>query len=149
MITFVGTQSDFYDALNSLLELEFEALEIYEAAINRLENQDYKHKLQEFKKDHKNHVETISNYLKENGKDAVNKPGGKQLLAIAGISFSSIMGDQNVLKSLLGAEEDTNKAYERITSHEQKSQEFSDKLWSFYDDEKRHKAWIERTTKDE
>ncbi len=38
MSTLVGTQDSFAKALCSLIELDFDMIEAYEAAINRLEN---------------------------------------------------------------------------------------------------------------
>ena len=42
MATLVGTQTKFVDALKELAELDHDAIEAYEAAINRLENEFYK-----------------------------------------------------------------------------------------------------------
>ena len=147
MITLVGTQSDFLDALNCLLELEYEAIEIYEAAINRLEKKEYVDKLKEFQGDHRNHIDKISKYLSSKSYDPVQKPGIKQWITIAAISLGSIIGDKSVLGSLHGAEEDTNTAYERINGHSEKPQDFTRELRAFYDDEKKHKKWIEDTLK--
>ncbi len=147
MITLVGTQSDFLDALNCLLELEYEAIEIYEAAINRIENSICVDKLRSFKEDHKNHIDKISKYLASKNYDLVKKPGLKQWISIAAISLSSIIGDKNVLLSLHGAEEDTNTAYERIVNHSEIDKDFKNELSNFYEDEKRHKKWIEEVVK--
>jgi len=38
MATFVGTQTSYVDAIKELVRIEYDALEGYEAAINRLEN---------------------------------------------------------------------------------------------------------------
>lgn len=143
MITLVGTQSDFLDALNCLLELEYEAIEIYEAAINRIESKNYVTQLKSFKQDHQNHIDKISKYLASKNYDLVKKPGIKQWISIASISFSSIIGDKNVLGSFRSAEEDTNTAYERVNNHSEAAQDFKRELTSFYEDEKRHKKWIE------
>lgn len=145
MVTFVGTQSNFFDALNNLLELEYEAVEIYESAIKHLENIEYISQIKSFKQDHKKHFEFLNKYLDQKSYDHATGAGVKQLLNIAAISFSSLIGDNNVLKSLLGAEEDTNKAYERITSHKEKDSTISSQLDEFYNDEKKHKSWIEKT----
>ncbi|MBS0184905.1 MAG: DUF2383 domain-containing protein [Proteobacteria bacterium] len=63
MATLVGTQTKFSDALKSLLELDYDAIEAYKAAIERLENQTYKDKLTEFQEDHERHVEELSALL--------------------------------------------------------------------------------------
>ncbi|MBL0942527.1 MAG: DUF2383 domain-containing protein, partial [Alphaproteobacteria bacterium] len=65
MVTLVGTQEDFEVALKELLELDYDAVEAYEAAINRLENQEYKTQLNTFKNDHERHIKEISALLKK------------------------------------------------------------------------------------
>lgn len=42
MATLVGTQKNFADALKALIELDYDAIEAYKAAIDRLENENYK-----------------------------------------------------------------------------------------------------------
>lgn len=42
MVTLVGMQDDFGTTLKDLVELEYDAVEAYEAAINRLDNKEYK-----------------------------------------------------------------------------------------------------------
>jgi rubrerythrin len=143
MVTFVGTQSDFLNALNDLLELEYEALEIYEAAINRLENEKYADKLREFKSDHQKHVDKLTTLIKDHGKDPAVGPSGGQVLAISNIAIRKLIGDESVLKGLYGAEKDTNTAYERINNHPDKFDDAVQLLKSFWEDEKKHKAWIE------
>lgn len=56
MATMVGMQNDFSSALKNLVELEYDTVEDYETAINRLSNDNYKKKLGEFLQDHYNHI---------------------------------------------------------------------------------------------
>lgn len=143
MVTLVGTQEDFLDALNDLLEFEYEAIEIYEAAINRVENASYISRLQEFKADHQNHIKGLTDYLRRCGIEPVSKPGIKQWFSISRMTIAQIIGDKSVLNALYSAEEDTNTAYERLTNHKDKKQDASEMLNQFFDDEKKHKAWLE------
>ena len=41
MVTMVGMQKDFGDAMKELLELEYDALAAYDESIERLENADF------------------------------------------------------------------------------------------------------------
>jgi uncharacterized protein (TIGR02284 family) len=146
MITLVGTQTDFVDALNDLLEMEFEALEIYDAAIHRLDKEDYRDKLREFKEDHEKHVKDLTDYLEKIGEEPSKKPSGKQVLPISIISLKSLIGDKSILKTMVSVEEDTNKAYERMNKHSDKHEKSADMIKEFYNDEKKHKAWLEKET---
>lgn len=144
MITFVGFQDRYEKALNSLLELEYEALEIYEAVINRLENRDYINKVTEFKKDHHRHVEILDELLTElNVKDKTKSPGGKQILEISKIMLKQVLGDRSILKTLHHAEMDTNTAYRRMLEHPEIEESHRQILIEMQDDEKKHKTWLE------
>lgn len=57
MVTFVGTQNSFVEALQCLIELDYNAVEAYQTAIDRLESKVYKSQLEELCDDHKRHIE--------------------------------------------------------------------------------------------
>ncbi len=70
MVTFVGNQENFADALKELVELEYAAVDAYEAAVERLENPVYKAKLKEFKKDHSTIMYNVNSIEKTMKKDS-------------------------------------------------------------------------------
>ena len=80
MTTLVGTQNDFYDALYALCELDYDAVEAYKAAINRVENTVYKQQLTEFMHDHKRHIQEISSVLRKHQQEIPDGPDMKQYL---------------------------------------------------------------------
>jgi rubrerythrin len=63
MVTFVGTQSDFGKAVQELVELEYDVIEAYDAAINRVENSQYKSQLEKFRNDLRRHIDDFSKLL--------------------------------------------------------------------------------------
>ena len=63
MTTLVGTQKDFAIALKELIGLDYDAVEAYKAAIDRIKNEDCKNQLQKFKQDHERHIEELNNIL--------------------------------------------------------------------------------------
>ncbi len=65
MVTLVGMQANFEDALKDLIELDYDAVEAYDAAVNRLEDQELKEKLNIFKADHEWHIQELTNVLKK------------------------------------------------------------------------------------
>lgn len=143
MATLVGTQANFADALRELVELDYDAIEAYEAAINRLENESYKDKLDEFKKDHERHVKELNDILLAHGEKKVEGPDAKQWLAKGKVVLANMMGDESILQAMRTNEEDTNTAYEKLNNHESKWSDASDALRRGLEDEKRHKRWIE------
>lgn len=146
MVTMVGKQEDFADALFALCELDYDAIGAYEAAINRIENESYKQKLTEFKNDHVKHTVEITKLLKSRGKDFPN--GGdstKSLLAKGKVVIAELFGDNGILKAMKTNEDDTNTAYENLNNHKNKWTEAQVMLQLGWEDEKRHREWIEIT----
>lgn len=146
MVTFVGTQENFADALKELIELEYAATDSYEAAIERLENPAYKAKLNEFKNDHMRHIKEISALLKQNN-HGIPQSGvlGKQLITIGKVILANMVGDNTILQAMKSNETDTNTAYERMNDHKDKWPEAKEFIKNGLQDEKRHKAWLENT----
>ena len=52
-------------ALKKLVELDYDAIEAYDAAINRLDNPEYKEVFTVFKQDHQRHIDSISEFLRQ------------------------------------------------------------------------------------
>jgi bacterioferritin (cytochrome b1) len=144
MVTLVGNQENFSDALRELIELEYAAVDAYEAAIERLDHLTYQEKLKEFKKDHEGHIEKISLLLRKNHQE-VPEPGvlGKQLLTTGKVLLANMIGDNTILQAMKSNEIDTNTAYERMDEHKNKWPEAKDIIKNALQDEKRHKAWLE------
>jgi predicted outer membrane protein len=146
MVTMVGIQIDFGNALIELVELELDAIEAYKLAISKLENQNYKTYLEEFVKDHENHVEKLNELLIAHGKRSVKEAGLKQWLAKGKVYLRDLIGDDNsILKAMLSNEEDTNTAYERMNSRDDRWEDAREILAKSFENEKKHKKWIEYT----
>lgn len=148
MTTLVGTQNKFEDALYELCELDFDAVEAYEAAVNRLKKESFKQKLMEFKKDHERHITEISTLLEKHQVKAPEGPSLKGLLTQGKVVFANLIDDEAILKAMLTNEEDTNTAYERLNSHKEKWEDASDVLKKGLADEQKHKQWLELILKE-
>lgn len=143
MVTFTGIQANFLDALNDLTELDYDAVEAYDAAINRLVNREFKNKLIEFKEDHQRHVEELSEFLSQHGKTPPTGPSTKQWLIKGKVVLANLIGDETILRAMNSNEVDTNTAYERIYNREDKLPDAEKILRRGWEDEKRHKQWFE------
>lgn len=144
MATLVGTQEDFGEALKELVELEYDAIEAYEAAINRLENQDYKDNLISFKEDHTRHISELSTLLKAHNIDPPTKASlVKQWLVKGKVIIGNLAGDLQILEAMRSNELDTNTAYERMNEHENMWINARGPLSQGLNDEQRHKKWLE------
>ena len=144
MTTLVGTQTEFHEALYALCELDYDAMEAYQAAINRLEDQHFKEALAAYKADHQRHIDEVTELLKKHQKDYPDGPSAKQVLTQGKVVLAEMMGDKAILKAMLSNEEDTNSAYAKINSHENIWPEAKEILARGLADEKRHKQGIEK-----
>ncbi|MCE2993033.1 MAG: DUF892 family protein [Alphaproteobacteria bacterium] len=143
MTTFVGTQKMFIDAVKSLIELDYDAIEAYEAAINRLENEDYKEKLTEFKSDHERHVENLSEVIRSHGETPPDGPTVKSMLTQGKVVLGNMLGDKTILRAMLDNEKDTNTAYQEMLKRDDLWDDINDILNRGSEDEKKHKQWLE------
>lgn len=149
MATFVGQQENIIDAIKSLIELDFDAVEAYDAAINRLENELYKDAMKEFKADHESHVRELQAYLKTQNQEAPNEADFKSLLTQGKVSIAAIISEKAILKAMQSNEEDTNLAYECISKHRDVSGPLADILKRGLEDEQKHSRWIDNALKSE
>lgn len=145
MTTMVGTQDKFVDALYDLCELDYDAVEAYATAINRLDNLEYKQRLSEFRGDHERHITDIQAILARHDAKIPKGPSAKHLLAQGKVVLADLLGDEHILKAMLSNEIDTNTAYERLNSRADEWQDAKDILHRGLEDERKHKAWIENT----
>lgn len=155
MVTFVGFHGKFPNVLRDLLELEYEALDAYNTAIDRLAYEDYKNKIEEFKQDHKQHIEKLEKLVVHYGLDIPKGPFLKSWLTSGKVIIGNLTGgDESILKAILSNELDTNEAYKRFNEFEtmgidKSHNDLRDFLINGYKDEKRHKAWLEGVISDQ
>lgn len=150
MVTLVGMQENFEDALKDLIELDYDAIEAYECAINRIINQELKEKLNIFKADHEWHIQELTSILKKRNISPPLGPSiGKQWLTKGKVVLANLIGDNTILRAMISNEIDTNTAYERISLREDIWPEAKDIIRKGLEDEKRHKKWLENTILEE
>ncbi len=147
MVTLVGTQTDYVDALTALVELERDALEAYKASINRLTNAAYKSKFESFANDHQRHIQELTDILDKHGVKAPTDPTLKSILTQGKVVIGAMISDEAILMAMVTNEDDTNVAYERINRYKDTSSEEKEILEKALNDEKRHKQWILDTLK--
>lgn len=143
MATLVGTQKDLPSLLNALLELDYDAVEAYRAAIERLDGQEDKQQLTEFMGDHERHTRDLEPLVRSLGKEPSKGPDIKRWLTKGKVVIAALAGDEAILLAMKTNEEDTNTAYERSLAREDLTNEIRSVLERNFADERRHKAWIE------
>lgn len=142
MVTTVGTEKDIYALLVSLAELDYDAIEAYEAAIERVENASFRKQLAQFKDDHVRHTEELGRLLTEAGYEAPSEGNLKAVLTRGKVVIAGLTGDKAILLAMRTNEEDTNVAYERANKHPEASGAILEILRKGLEDERRHRDWI-------
>ncbi len=144
MVTLVGMQDDFGSALKSLVELEYDAVEAYDAALNRLDNKEYKMSVASFMEDHMRHIKEVSELLKKHNEASPSGPSlAKQWITKGKVVLGNLVGDTAILMALRSNEIDTNTAYERLKIHEHIWSDAKEIVTRGLLDEHRHKKWLE------
>jgi uncharacterized protein (TIGR02284 family) len=144
MATLVGTQKELGSLLNNLIELDYDAVAAYEAAIERLHNQGYKERLREFLGDHQRHIIDLKPHAARLCEDVASGPDVKQVLTKGKVIIAKLAGDRAILFAMKTNEDDTNTAYERAVNHDAVTPEVLAVLQRNLADERRHRAWIQQ-----
>ncbi len=144
MATLVGTETDLNTLLEKLIELDFDAAEAYEAAIERLDDEESRRKLGEFRADHLRHTEDLGKILRDSGREPPHKGDIKRLLTKGKVVIAGLAGDRAVLMAMKTNEDDTNHAYERAVNNDAAPASVKEVLRRNLGDERRHREWIEQ-----
>ena len=144
MATLVGTQSDHGKLLNSLIELDLDAIEAYRAAVDKLQDAKAKKALGEFLQDHQRHVDELTPHAKRYAGKAADKADAKAVLTTGKVKLASLVGDKAILLAMITNENDTNTAYERAIAHEGFDAALKSLLQKNLGDERRHREWLQK-----
>lgn len=142
MATTVGIESNVVALLQHLIELDFDAIEAYEAAVERLEGETDRAAMGAFLQDHRRHVSELTAVLAQAGQEAPSGPDIKHVLTTGKVVLGGLVGDRAMLMAMKTNEEDTNAAYERATGRDDLSSEVRSLLARNLVDERRHRDWI-------
>ena len=144
MVTLVGMQSDFGAALKDLIELEYDAAEAYEVAIEKLVDEGYKEIISLFMHEHLRHIDELTKLLHSHGEIPPTGPNlAKQWITTGKVVIGSLLGDRAILMALRSNEVDTNAAYERLTIHEHRWPDGQSIIDRDLMEEHKHKKWLE------
>lgn len=143
MVTMVGLETNFVQMLNDLIELDYDAIEAYKAAINRLGDASSRESFEKFKSDHERHTRELTQLVRDLGGVPSTGPSLKQYLTQGKVVLADLFGDEAILRAMKTNEDDTNIAYERATTHNKKPSIANEILARGLADEQKHRDWIE------
>ncbi|MFO7551027.1 MAG: DUF2383 domain-containing protein [Haliea sp.] len=132
------------DDLGDLIELDYDAIAAYQAAIERLDTAAYKQQLTEFMGDHKRHVKELGEAVRNEGGTPPTEGDAMKILTKGKVVLADLLGDEAILKAMRANEEVTNKKYEAAVE-EGYAEHIQAVLRQGLADERRHKAWLKTT----
>lgn len=138
-----GKESILIDLLNDLIQLDFDAIEAYEAAVSRLEDATSKEQLRQFMDDHERHTRELKALVQELGGQPAQKADIKYILTKGKVIIGNIAGDSGILQAMKTNEDETNKAYEQAAARSDVPPKIHEVLQRNLADERRHRTWIE------
>ncbi|MES1927380.1 hypothetical protein SADO_12243 [Salinisphaera dokdonensis CL-ES53] len=142
MVTLVGHEGDLTDLLWDLIRLDYDAIDAYDAAIERLEDTRAKEALASFRKDHERHISDLTPHLRDMGGDVPTGSGPKSLLTQGKVKFANIGGDSAILTAMATNEVETEAAYRTASARTDIDDRLRAKLEEAMADEARHKQWM-------
>jgi uncharacterized protein (TIGR02284 family) len=145
MATTIGTEDKLEDLLTDLIQLDYDAADAYQAAIDRVQDTGFRSVLAAFKQDHLRHIEELGQFLTKMGKTPPEEGDMKSLLTQGKVILGGLMGDKAILQAMKTNEEDTNTAYERAVQHKEAGSDLHNALQHALGDERRHRDWMVET----
>ena len=142
MATLVGKQSEPVKLLRSLVELDYDAIDAYEAAIDRLDDAQIRTRLEAFCDDHRRHVATLNPIIQRFGGEPVLQGDIKRVLTRGKVVIGGLFGNRAILMAMKTNEEDTNTAYERAVAQVGLGADVTAILQSHLSDERRHREYL-------
>lgn len=129
--------------LNELIALDFDAIEAYQAAIDRLEDSGARAKLQEFMRDHERHTRNLSELVRQHGGRPRTGPDAKRFLTKGKVVMANLAGDRAIMNAMRSNEDVTNHKYETALEMQGLDVPTRGVLETNLADERRHREWIQ------
>lgn len=128
--------------LNNLIELDYDAIEAYEAAIDRLDEAQLRDRLMEYKRDHEQHTQNLGQWVSRLGGEPATKGDFKRVLTKGKVVIGGLGDTKGVLKAMKANEDVTNKKYEQALADIKEPQELVEVIRQNFADEQRHREWL-------
>lgn len=138
------TNEQLCEKLNDLIQLDFDAIEAYQAAIERLESADCRQHMETFMRDHERHTANLSEQVRLLGGTPKTKGDFMAMLTKGKVVIGQLAEDKGILMAMNANEAVTNKTYEKVLAELGGHPAAEAVVRGNLADERRHKAWIEQ-----
>lgn len=143
MVTIRGKDVDVDRLLCDLIALDHDAIEAYQAAVDRVQDYMVQQQLRAFMADHERHVRELSDLVRAHGGTPPAGGDFKRVLTKGKVVIGNLMGDRGILMAMRSNEEDTNQAYDQANRRTDLPADVREVVQRGLADERRHRAWID------
>ncbi|HBG26513.1 MAG: hypothetical protein A2Y10_00955 [Planctomycetes bacterium GWF2_41_51] len=134
---------EIYEKLSSLIQLDIDAANAYDQAIEKCDDALVREHLETYKEDHQRHIDELSAYLTDYDMEPPEeKPDFKGVLIEGFTAMRSVTGTEGALKAMRTNEKLTNKKYNEAMDWDV-DLDAKDIIMRGYEDEKTHLIYIE------
>jgi len=140
----------FVDVLKDLVQLDYDAVQAYDQATSRIEEDHIRHTLVSFRSDHERHITELSNIIKEYGQNPPERARDLKGFILEGMtSLQSMLGTRAALRAMKTNEKLVNRRYRKAIDSLNMPTAVRNAVLKNFEDEKRHLAFIERALETE
>ncbi|PKQ29443.1 MAG: ferritin [Actinobacteria bacterium HGW-Actinobacteria-10] len=137
-------RDDALEKLVDLVQLDIDAVEAYNEAIEKIDVEDVRARLSTYRDDHQRHVSEITEVIRMLGGEPPELETGMKGKLLEGMTaLRSSMGTDSALKAMRMNEQLTNRTYEDAMDWEVPP-EAHDVIRRGFEDERQHLAYIEQ-----
>ena len=140
----IASEEQIVKNLSSLIALDFDAIEAYQAAIDRLHSPLDQDQLRSFLADHRRHVFELSPLVAEFHGRPVTEADFRRIITKGKVVLGGVIGDRGVLEAMMSNEEGTTKAYHKASMEPGMPLRVRAVIERNLSDERRHLAWIQQ-----
>jgi rubrerythrin len=138
------TKAQLISHISRLVGIDLDAVEAYEAAIERLKDPGDKIQLGRFLEDHRRHVVELTMLVQGMGGTAPSHPTFMRVLTKGKVILGGLAGDRAVLEAMRSNEQTTTKTYGEAAARLAMPAPVTELIRRNFADEERHLAWIEQ-----
>ena len=141
----LGQEGSPEDLIEACLLLGLEAVAACEAVIARLENDDFRAQVASFRADHQKHLEALHAIAAEYGVTPPRACDATEPLTTGSAALATLTGDAALLRAMSENESDGVSAYTFAADNAALPVIMRGLVETALTDERRHKAWMEKT----
>jgi uncharacterized protein (TIGR02284 family) len=133
---------DVIALLNRLIQLDYDAIEAYKAAIARLGETEDRKQLSAFLADHRRHVDELAFVVRNLGGEPASHGDLRQVLTKGKVVLGGLTGDRAMIEAMRSNEGETSNVYEQAASQPGIPVDVLAVLERNLSDERKHQAWL-------